>query len=75
MHKCDAFPAAPGLHPVPGGVFPVPPTAVILMKLLPPPSCFTVSSATFTRCQIQLFLESRVHVFVFIRVPLYKSMS
>ncbi|XP_048024435.1 cleavage stimulation factor subunit 3 isoform X1 [Megalobrama amblycephala] len=33
--------APPGLHPVPGGVFPVPPTAVILMKLLPPPSCFT----------------------------------
>ncbi|XP_016431164.1 cleavage stimulation factor subunit 3-like [Sinocyclocheilus rhinocerous] len=32
---------APGLHPVPGGVFPVPTTAVILMKLLPPPSCFT----------------------------------
>uniref|UniRef100_A0A673MIK8 Cleavage stimulation factor subunit 3 n=1 Tax=Sinocyclocheilus rhinocerous TaxID=307959 RepID=A0A673MIK8_9TELE len=31
----------PGLHPVPGGVFPVPTTAVILMKLLPPPSCFT----------------------------------
>ncbi|CAM4576773.1 hypothetical protein PO909_032743 [Leuciscus waleckii] len=33
--------APPGLHPVPGGVFPVPPTAVILMKMLPPPSCFT----------------------------------
>ncbi|XP_016318792.1 cleavage stimulation factor subunit 3-like [Sinocyclocheilus anshuiensis] len=33
--------APPGLHPVPGGVFPVPFTAVILMKLLPPPSCFT----------------------------------
>uniref|UniRef100_A0A8C1U3V7 Cleavage stimulation factor subunit 3 n=1 Tax=Cyprinus carpio TaxID=7962 RepID=A0A8C1U3V7_CYPCA len=33
--------APPGLHPVPGGVFPVPPTAVILMKLLPPPSCFS----------------------------------
>uniref|UniRef100_A0A8C1VH47 Cleavage stimulation factor subunit 3 n=1 Tax=Cyprinus carpio TaxID=7962 RepID=A0A8C1VH47_CYPCA len=33
--------APPGLHPVPGGVFPVPTTAVILMKLLPPPSCFT----------------------------------
>ncbi|XP_023672542.1 cleavage stimulation factor subunit 3 isoform X2 [Paramormyrops kingsleyae] len=33
--------AAPGLHPVPGGVFPVPPAAVILMKLLPPPICFT----------------------------------
>ncbi|KAE8606734.1 hypothetical protein XENTR_v10010834 [Xenopus tropicalis] len=31
---------APGLHPVPGGVFPVPPAAVILMKLLPPPICF-----------------------------------
>uniref|UniRef100_A0A4W5KEJ2 Cleavage stimulation factor subunit 3 n=1 Tax=Hucho hucho TaxID=62062 RepID=A0A4W5KEJ2_9TELE len=31
---------APGLHPVPGGVFPVPPAAVILMKLLPPPTCF-----------------------------------
>uniref|UniRef100_A0A8C1DX21 Cleavage stimulation factor subunit 3 n=1 Tax=Cyprinus carpio carpio TaxID=630221 RepID=A0A8C1DX21_CYPCA len=30
--------APPGLHPVPGGVFPVPPTAVILMKLLPPPT-------------------------------------
>eukprot|EP00079_Xenopus_tropicalis_P020022 XP_012810450.1 PREDICTED: cleavage stimulation factor subunit 3-like [Xenopus tropicalis] len=29
--------APPGLHPVPGGVFPVPPAAVILMKLLPPP--------------------------------------
>ncbi|KAI2653880.1 Cleavage stimulation factor subunit 3 [Labeo rohita] len=38
--------APPGLHPVPGGVFPVPPTAVILMKLLPPPSCFTVSSTS-----------------------------
>ncbi|KAG5839983.1 hypothetical protein ANANG_G00211290 [Anguilla anguilla] len=33
--------APPGLHPVPGGVFPVPPAAVILMKLLPPPTCFT----------------------------------
>lgn len=33
--------APPGLHPVPGGVFPVPPAAVVLMKLLPPPSCFT----------------------------------
>ncbi|KAK7151464.1 hypothetical protein R3I94_007951 [Phoxinus phoxinus] len=33
--------APPGLHPVPGGVFPVPPTAVVLMKMLPPPSCFT----------------------------------
>ncbi|XP_031756381.1 cleavage stimulation factor subunit 3 isoform X3 [Xenopus tropicalis] len=32
--------APPGLHPVPGGVFPVPPAAVILMKLLPPPICF-----------------------------------
>eukprot|EP00063_Salmo_salar_P008405 XP_013983240.1 PREDICTED: cleavage stimulation factor subunit 3-like [Salmo salar] len=32
--------APPGLHPVPGGVFPVPPAAVILMKLLPPPTCF-----------------------------------
>lgn len=35
---------APGLHPVPGGVFPVPPAAVVLMKLLPPPTCFTVST-------------------------------
>lgn len=35
---------APGLHPVPGGVFPVPPAAVVLMKLLPPPICFQVSS-------------------------------
>eukprot|EP00079_Xenopus_tropicalis_P016016 XP_004914283.1 PREDICTED: cleavage stimulation factor subunit 3-like [Xenopus tropicalis] len=35
--------APPGLHPVPGGVFPVPPAAVILMKLLPPPICFQVS--------------------------------
>uniref|UniRef100_A0A8C9MYR9 Cleavage stimulation factor subunit 3 n=2 Tax=Passeriformes TaxID=9126 RepID=A0A8C9MYR9_SERCA len=32
--------APPGLHPVPGGVFPVPPAAVVLMKLLPPPICF-----------------------------------
>ncbi|KAM9014940.1 cleavage stimulation factor subunit 3 isoform 1-T1 [Guaruba guarouba] len=32
--------APPGLHPVPGGVFPVPPAAVVLMKLLPPPVCF-----------------------------------
>lgn len=37
------LPTAAGLHPVPGGVFPVPPAAVVLMKLLPPPSCFTVS--------------------------------
>lgn len=37
------IPTAPGLHPVPGGVFPVPPAAVVLMKLLPPPTCFTVS--------------------------------
>lgn len=35
---------APGLHPVPGGVFPVPPAAVVLMKLLPPPICFQVCS-------------------------------
>ncbi|XP_059832079.1 cleavage stimulation factor subunit 3 isoform X1 [Mobula hypostoma] len=32
--------APPGLHPVPGGVFPVPPASVLLMKLLPPPMCF-----------------------------------
>ncbi|XP_038663737.1 cleavage stimulation factor subunit 3 isoform X3 [Scyliorhinus canicula] len=32
--------APPGLHPVPGGVFPVPPASVLLMKLLPPPTCF-----------------------------------
>ncbi|XP_040184228.1 cleavage stimulation factor subunit 3 isoform X1 [Rana temporaria] len=32
--------APPGLHPVPGGVFPVPPAAVLLMKLLPPPLCY-----------------------------------
>ncbi|XP_064870122.1 cleavage stimulation factor subunit 3-like [Oncorhynchus nerka] len=38
--------APPGLHPVPGGVFPVPPAAVILMKLLPPPTCFVVSTNT-----------------------------
>uniref|UniRef100_A0A6I8SHI8 Cleavage stimulation factor subunit 3 n=1 Tax=Xenopus tropicalis TaxID=8364 RepID=A0A6I8SHI8_XENTR len=39
----DPFPDGtftPGLHPVPGRVFPVPPAAVILMKLLPPPICF-----------------------------------
>lgn len=40
------LPTAPGLHPVPGGVFPVPPAAVVLMKLLPPPTCFTVSSSS-----------------------------
>nr|XP_032813917.1 cleavage stimulation factor subunit 3 [Petromyzon marinus] len=32
--------APPGLHPVPGGVFPVPPAAVHLMKLCPPPLSF-----------------------------------
>ncbi|KAJ8340587.1 hypothetical protein SKAU_G00352200 [Synaphobranchus kaupii] len=51
--------APPGLHPVPGGVFPVPPAAVILMKLLPPPTCFTGPFVqvdelmeTFRRCTL-----------------------
>uniref|UniRef100_A0A8D3D123 Cleavage stimulation factor subunit 3 n=1 Tax=Scophthalmus maximus TaxID=52904 RepID=A0A8D3D123_SCOMX len=41
MEPRNFLPTAPGLHPVPGGVFPVPPAAVLLMKLLPPPMCFT----------------------------------
>uniref|UniRef100_A0A8C4R4R7 Cleavage stimulation factor, 3' pre-RNA, subunit 3 n=1 Tax=Eptatretus burgeri TaxID=7764 RepID=A0A8C4R4R7_EPTBU len=32
----------PGLHPIPGGVFPVPAAAINLLKLLPPPICFHV---------------------------------
>lgn len=67
---------APGLHPVPGGVFPVPPAAVVLMKLLPPPTCFTVS------CSILVFSclwFKKVHnvksVFVCFRVLLFKWMS
>lgn len=44
FHACFLSPSAPGLHPVPGGVFPVPPAAVVLMKLLPPPICFQVGS-------------------------------
>lgn len=30
----------PGEHPVPGGSFPMPPTAAHLCTQLPPPSCF-----------------------------------
>ncbi|XP_049793735.1 protein suppressor of forked [Schistocerca nitens] len=30
----------PGDHPVPGGVFPIPPAAAQLCTLLPPPGCF-----------------------------------
>ncbi|KAM6980919.1 cleavage stimulation factor subunit 3 isoform 2-T2 [Aplochiton taeniatus] len=51
--------APPGLHPVAGGVFPVPPAAVFLMKLLPPPTCFTGPFVqvdeimeTFRRCTL-----------------------
>ncbi|XP_022256823.1 cleavage stimulation factor subunit 3-like [Limulus polyphemus] len=29
-----------GAHPVPGGIFPPPPAASVLMTYLPPPSCF-----------------------------------
>ncbi|XP_043289608.1 protein suppressor of forked isoform X2 [Venturia canescens] len=32
--------ALPGEHPVPGGSFPLPPTAAQLCTLLPPPGCF-----------------------------------
>jgi len=30
-------------HPVPGGVFPLPPAATDLLLKLPPPQCFSVS--------------------------------
>lgn len=68
--------AAPGLHPVPGGVFPVPPAAVVLMKLLPPPTCFTVS------CTVLIFsylwfkkVQYVKSVLVCYRVLLFKWMS
>ncbi|XP_034044698.1 cleavage stimulation factor subunit 3 isoform X2 [Thalassophryne amazonica] len=61
--------APPGLHPVPGGVFPVPPVAVILMKLLPPPTCFTGPFVrvdelmeTFRRCTLPDSVEAAIEV-------------
>ncbi|XP_030650237.1 cleavage stimulation factor subunit 3 [Chanos chanos] len=61
--------APPGLHPVPGGVFPVPPAAVILMKLLPPPTCFTGPFVqvdelmeTFRRCTLPETVDAAVEL-------------
>ncbi|XP_061670217.1 cleavage stimulation factor subunit 3 isoform X2 [Syngnathoides biaculeatus] len=61
--------ATPGLHPVPGGVFPVPPVAVLLMKLLPPPTCFTGPFVrvdelieTFRRCTLPETVEAAVEL-------------
>lgn len=80
------LPIAPGLHPVPGGVFPVPPAAVVLMKLLPPPTCFTVSSSSLILSSSYLLLMKQ-RIFFFLlefkesvvvsccRVPLFKWMS
>ncbi|XP_049570178.1 cleavage stimulation factor subunit 3 isoform X4 [Orcinus orca] len=60
---------APGLHPVPGGVFPVPPAAVVLMKLLPPPICFQGPFVQvdelmeiFRRCKIPNTVEEAVRI-------------
>ncbi|KAG7254826.1 hypothetical protein CRUP_006587 [Coryphaenoides rupestris] len=59
----------PGLHPVPGGVFPVPPAAVLLMKLLPPPSCFSGPFVqvdevmeTFRRCTLPDTVDAAVEL-------------
>ncbi|TNM91208.1 hypothetical protein fugu_003497 [Takifugu bimaculatus] len=61
--------APPGLHPVPGGVFPVPPPAVVLMKLLPPPTCFTGPFVqvdelmeTFRRCMLPETVDAAVEL-------------
>uniref|UniRef100_A0AAR2IQ50 Cleavage stimulation factor subunit 3 n=1 Tax=Pygocentrus nattereri TaxID=42514 RepID=A0AAR2IQ50_PYGNA len=61
--------APPGLHPVPGGVFPVPPAAVVLMKLLPPPTCFTGPFVkvdelmeSFRRCTLPETVEAAVEL-------------
>uniref|UniRef100_A0A665VCK2 Cleavage stimulation factor subunit 3 n=1 Tax=Echeneis naucrates TaxID=173247 RepID=A0A665VCK2_ECHNA len=61
--------APPGLHPVPGGVFPVPPAAVVLMKLLPPPTCFTGPFVqvdelmeTFRRCTLPDTVDAAVEL-------------
>ncbi|KAI4880194.1 hypothetical protein NFI96_026030 [Prochilodus magdalenae] len=63
--SCDP----PGLHPVPGGVFPVPPAAVVLMKLLPPPTCFTGPFVkvdelmeSFRRCALPETVEAAVEL-------------
>ncbi|KAG9338136.1 hypothetical protein JZ751_027108 [Albula glossodonta] len=52
------------LHPVPGGVFPVPPATVILMKLLPPPTCFTVDELieAFRKCTLPETVEAAVEL-------------
>uniref|UniRef100_A0A3P9IU79 Cleavage stimulation factor subunit 3 n=1 Tax=Oryzias latipes TaxID=8090 RepID=A0A3P9IU79_ORYLA len=61
--------APPGLHPVPGGVFPVPPAAVVLMKLIPPPTCFTGPFVqvdelmeTFRRCTLPETVDAAVEL-------------
>ncbi|XP_051824428.1 cleavage stimulation factor subunit 3-like [Antechinus flavipes] len=61
--------APPGLHPVPGGVFPVPPAAVVLMKLLPPPVCFQgpfvqvdVLMDIFRKCKIPSSVDEAVKI-------------
>ncbi|XP_036595701.1 cleavage stimulation factor subunit 3-like [Trichosurus vulpecula] len=61
--------APPASHPVPGGVFPVPPAALGLMKLLPPPVCFQgpfvqvdVLMDIFRRCTIPSSVEEAVSI-------------
>ncbi|XP_075693890.1 cleavage stimulation factor subunit 3 isoform X2 [Rhinoderma darwinii] len=61
--------APPGLHPIPGGVFPVPPAAVLLMKLLPPPLYYQGPFVQvdelmemFRRCKIPETVEEAVRL-------------
>ncbi|XP_023026609.1 cleavage stimulation factor subunit su(f) [Leptinotarsa decemlineata] len=49
----------PGEHPVPGGTFPLPPTAAHLCTLLPPPNCFR---GPFVHIDILMDIFSRIHL-------------
>ncbi|XP_030747492.1 protein suppressor of forked [Sitophilus oryzae] len=49
----------PGEHPVPGGTFPMPPTAAHLCTLLPPPHCFR---GPFVHIDIMMDIFNRIHL-------------
>lgn len=49
----------PGEHPVPGGTFPMPPTAAFLCTQLPPPNCFR---GPFVHIDILMDIFSRIYL-------------
>ncbi|KAH1011580.1 hypothetical protein HUJ04_000919 [Dendroctonus ponderosae] len=49
----------PGEHPIPGGSFPMPPSAAHLCTLLPPPHCFR---GPFVHIDIMMDIFTRLHL-------------